>query len=209
MIVAYRELGRPRTFESSAELVRFAETIGGGVVAPFQITSEIAALLDRIRTQQPRVVLEIGTANGGTLLLFSRSAHPQATIVSVDLDGYPAWRIPIYNRFALPGQTMHLLRADSHDPGTRALVEELLDGREIDFLFIDGDHSDAGVRSDFELFYDLVRPGGLIGFHNILDDHDACQVRLLWNELRTRYRCEEIVADPNQGRRGIGLLHVE
>ena len=142
------------------------------------------------------------------MLLFTRSLHPQATIVSVDLDGYPVWRIPIYNRFALPGQTMHLLRADSHHPGTRAGVEEFLDGRKIDFLFIDGDHSDAGVRSDFELFYDLMRPGGLIGFHNIVDSSHlpgSSAVERAQNALLL----EEIVADPNQRRRGIGLLHVE
>lgn len=218
LILAYRELGRSRTFERSDELVRFATTVGGGVVAPFQIESEVASLLDRVKAQQPSVVLEIGTADGGTLLLFSRSAHPQATIVSIDLGdhseghGFPSWRIPVYKRFASSGQTMHLLRADSHDPVTRARVEELLNGWEVDFLFIDGDHSNAGVRADFELFHDLVRPGGLIGFHDIVE-HDAatgCEVHLLWNEVRTRYRHEEFVADPkNQRWYGIGLLHVE
>ena len=88
-------------------------------------------------------------------------------------------------------------------------MEALLDGRKIDFLFIDGDHSDAGVRRDFELFHDLVGSDGLIGFHNILDDSASCQVHRFWNEVKARYRHEELVADPHRPWRGIGLLHVE
>jgi hypothetical protein len=36
----------------------------------------------------------------------------------------------------------------------------------IDFLFIDGDHREAGVRSDWELFSPHVVPGGLVAFHD-------------------------------------------
>jgi predicted O-methyltransferase YrrM len=213
---AYRDLDPERRFASSVDLVRFVDTLGGGVVAPFQIEPEIAWLVDRVRAFSPRVVVEIGTANGGTLALFARSADPEATITSIDLgspaprSGYPLWRVPLYRRFATARQAMHLLRADSHDPRTRARVEKLLDGRSVDFLFIDGDHSEAGVRADFELYGCLVGPGGLIGFHDIVGDPDGhrSQVHRLWNELKLRYPYEEIVADPSQRWCGIGLLHV-
>jgi predicted O-methyltransferase YrrM len=212
--VAYRELGRVRTFESSDELVAYVSGIGGNVVAPLQIRSEVAGLLDRVKALEPKVVLEIGTANGGSLLLFARTAHPQATLISIDLGprafrhGYAVWRIPLYRRFASPGQTLHLLRADSHDPATRARVKELLGDRSVDFLFIDGDHSDAGVRADWELFHDLVRPVGLIALHDIVPSGGS-EVHLLWNELKAHYRHEELIADPNQRWCGIGLVHVD
>jgi predicted O-methyltransferase YrrM len=41
----------------------------------------------------------------------------------------------------------------------------------IDFLFIDGDHTYAGVKSDFELFQRWVKPEGVIAFHDTLWNH--------------------------------------
>lgn len=37
---------------------------------------------------------------------------------------------------------------------------------DIDLLFIDGDHTEAGVRFDFESFGSRLRPGGFILFHD-------------------------------------------
>ena len=44
-------------------------------------------------------------------------------------------------------------------------------GEKLDFLFIDGDHSYDGVKADFEMYAPMVRPGGLIAFHDINPDH--------------------------------------
>lgn len=40
----------------------------------------------------------------------------------------------------------------------------------VDILFIDGDHSEVGVNSDFVNFFDLVNVGGYIAFDDYLDD---------------------------------------
>jgi hypothetical protein len=80
---------------------------------------------------------------GGTLYLWTRLAQPDGTIVSVDLPGgkfgggYSPLRTPIYRRFARSKQKLHLMRADSHQPGTLDAVKKLFGGSEIDFLFID------------------------------------------------------------------------
>ena len=37
----------------------------------------------------------------------------------------------------------------------------------IDLLFIDGDHQYASVLTDWLLYSPLVRPGGLVAFHDI------------------------------------------
>jgi MMP 1-O-methyltransferase len=39
-------------------------------------------------------------------------------------------------------------------------------GRKINLLFIDGDHSYEGVKSDFEAWYPHVKRGGMIAFHD-------------------------------------------
>ena len=39
----------------------------------------------------------------------------------------------------------------------------------MNYLFLDGDHSHAGVRCDFEIYGPMVRKGGIIVFHDIVE----------------------------------------
>ncbi len=78
---------------------------------------------------------------------------------------------------------------------------------------IDGDHSYEGVKTDFSLYAPLVRPGGLIAFHDILPNEVAenCHVDRLWAELRSVHVTTEFV-DPYDDRGlgqwgGIGVIH--
>jgi len=77
-------------------------------------------------------------------------------------------------------------------------------------LFIDGDHSYDGVRADFENYAPLVRPGGLIAFHDVDSaSHPASEVDRLWKQLRDLYDAREIIDtanDEQSGRYGIGVL---
>ena len=43
-----------------------------------------------------------------------------------------------------------------------------LEGRQVDVLFIDGDHAYDGVKRDYEMYGSLVRDGGVIAFHDIV-----------------------------------------
>ncbi len=42
----------------------------------------------------------------------------------------------------------------------------LFDAASVDFVFLDGDHSEKAVTEDLEAWYPLVRPGGVIGVHD-------------------------------------------
>jgi hypothetical protein len=55
------------------------------ITRPWQIKEEIKNLLLILDKVKPKVILEIGTAVGGTLFLFSNVAHEEATLISVDL----------------------------------------------------------------------------------------------------------------------------
>lgn len=185
-------------------------------IKPTQVKYEIARLLEIVGELRPRAVLEIGTAGGGTLFLFTRVADPNAKIVSIDLPGgpfgggYPKWKVPLYKSFAREGQRIYLLRRDSHDPRTLEKVKEILGGEKVDFLFIDGDHTYEGVKKDFEMYSPLVRKGGIIAFHDICPHppETKCEVSRFWNEVKRRYRYLEIVEDWNQKWAGIGVLYV-
>lgn len=199
---------------SCEELTDTAFKFAGGFLKPMQVKSEIAACLMRVEALQARVVIEIGTAGGGTLMLWSRVAAEDAVIISIDLPGgqfgggYPAWRAPIYSRLVRSSQELHLLRMDAHSRTTINKVEKVLRGRKCDFLFIDGDHTYEGVKQDFLMYSALVRNGGIIALHDIVRHHGNpdCHVDRFWSEVKSRYHCEEYVADWSQGWAGIGVL---
>lgn len=180
-------------------------------IAPIQKRAELRGLVDRVAELDARAVLEIGTAHGGTLFALTQAAADDAILVSVDLprEGYRRTRAPLYRSFARERQKVRLVRADSHRDETVAAVRSALDGRRVDFLLIDGDHSYEGVRRDFELYAPLVRDGGLIAFHDIVEGppENVGGVPRFWREVRALAAdAEELVDDPAQGGLGIGLL---
>lgn len=185
---------------------------------PRQSPEEIEGLYDRVCALRPRRVLEIGTAKGGTLYLWAQAAHDEAVLVSVDLPGgrfgggYPEAKAPFFEAFARPGQSIRLLRADSHAPECREAVERALGGEPVDFAFIDGDHTYEGVKRDWNDYAPLVRPGGLVAFHDILPQPASpqTQVHRLWEELRELYPSRELVGRGSgpYGSIGIGLVAI-
>jgi predicted O-methyltransferase YrrM len=187
-------------------------------IEPRQNPLEIEGLYRTVCDLSPQRVLEVGTARGGTLYLWTQAATAEATIVSVDLPqgdfggAYPVQKVPFYQSFARSGQRLHLLRKDSHDARTVAEVRELFGKVQIDFAFIDGDHTYEGVKADFLDYGPLVRPGGLIAFHDILPrpDMPSIQVDRFWQEIKTQYQTRELIGSDESGRQiGIGLLFVD
>jgi predicted O-methyltransferase YrrM len=194
----------------------FGFAFEGVRIAPMQIPREIARLLREVETRRPRTVLEIGTANGGSLYLFCEAAAPDAHLVSVDLPGglfgggYEATREPLYASFARPEQQLDLLRADSHDSATKKRVEELVGGRGVDFLFIDGDHSREGVENDYLAYAPLVRSGGAIALHDVHPGPSSLVggVPDFWDELKATVEHEEFVDSETQEGYGIGVVKI-
>ncbi len=183
-------------------------------IQPSQIPSEIEGFLNRLRTAPPETIIEVGTATGGTLFLLASVAADDALLVSVDLPegafggGYPRRRGKLYRAFGRDGQRIELLRRDSHEPKTVQHVQRLLRGRQVDLLFIDGDHTYDGVRQDYVSYSPLVRPGGLIAFHDIVPGvtEDVGGVPRFWQELKETELHEEIVESWDQGGFGIGIV---
>jgi cephalosporin hydroxylase len=208
------------------EVVAFLMTESAGGIEAWQIREEFTALARLVAERRPRTVLEIGTADGGTLFAHARLAHEQALIVSIDLPegpfggGYPTRRIPLYRSFAGPAQRIELVRADSHAASTTQLLETLFDGRRIDYAFIDGDHTYDGVRQDFELCLRFAAPDAIIAFHDIaatpnpewLAVGEAAPgeaVHQFWTEVKQQYAHDEFIHAVDQEGYGIGVLYLD
>jgi predicted O-methyltransferase YrrM len=165
-----------------------------------------------VQNLNPKIVVEIGTASGGTLFLFSNVADPEQ-IVSIDLPhgsfggGYSLWKVPFYKSFG-KNRSIKLIRADSHVHETLKDLKTKLKTQEVDVLLIDGDHTYQGVSKDFQMYSPLVKKGGIVVFHDIVihDESSGCEVNKFWNEIKNSYKYKEIVENPNQKWAGIGVL---
>jgi predicted O-methyltransferase YrrM len=207
--------------KSNEELVKIATTFSKKVphklyeITPVQYKYEILNLLAIVREIKPKTVLEIGTACGGTLFLHARTANDHALIISVDLPegkfggGYARWRRPYYRGFAHAHQKIVLLQKNSHDAKTFEEIKKILNGRMIDYAFIDGDHTYEGVKRDYEMYSPLVRSGGIMAFHDICENiigDPSCQVKIFWNEIRENFKHVEFLKNQERPGLGIGVL---
>jgi len=205
-----------KKLRSLEELIDFAYRfkVLGVKIRPMQVPWEIRQLLQIIEEAKIEIMLEIGTANGGTLFLFNQVADPRAMIISMDLPGgpfgggYPSWKSIIYKRFKKRGQRLYLIRGDVHNQQTLDNVKSILNGETLGFLFVDGDHTYEGVKMDFEMYAPLMKDGGIIALHDIVPGpaERVGGVPRFWKEIKTKYVNLEIVKNQNQGGCGIGII---
>jgi hypothetical protein len=55
------------------------------------------------------------------------------------------------------------------------------------------------------MYAGLVRPGGLIAFHDVARSYDDTQVHRLWEEIKGRFEHRQYAVHP-EGFYGIGVL---
>lgn len=210
---AFRRLAefhsQPRSLE---EVVDWAMNFGGGGhmrVKTMQVPAEIMQLARAVEALEPKIILEIGTARGGTSLIWSHLATER--VITCDLNDMTR-QAPLFTQFPPPGSgcRVTLLSGNSHSADFKARVSSELNGARADFLFIDGDHTVCGVTADYNDYKEFVRPGGLIAFHDIVKHQPlpTNQVYYLWQKLKPLVEVEEFVNDPQQRGFGIGIVHV-
>ena len=184
-------------------------------LAAAQKETEIVSLLAIVSKLPLESAVEIGTGNGGTFYMLCKAAESNAVLLTIDLDN--DWkRTALLRSCAKHGQRIHVIRGNSQD---RKIIEKVIrtfGSRGLDLLFIDGDHSFAGVTKDFELYSKLIRPGGIIAIHDILPDYRTRygierhgytgDVPKFWNAIKSRWRSRELVDSYDQDGQGIGVI---
>ena len=194
------------------EVIDWAMHFGGQghmKVQTLQVPWEITQLAKAVQALEPKVIVEIGTARGGTLLLWSYLASEE--VIACDLNDMSR-QAPIFSNFPPPQSRcrVSLLSGDSHRPEFKQRVAAALAGRKADFLFIDGDHTVGGVTADYLDYREFVRPGGIIAFHDIVEKQPlpTNQVAQFWQKLKQETPVEEFIHDAGQCGFGIGIVRV-
>jgi predicted O-methyltransferase YrrM len=217
----------PVDLSDSLELATKAMNLGA-----LQKINELVWFLESIKGKSLKTVVEIGTANGGVFWALCQVAYPDALLIGLDnasiltdsnyspqgkfkqsdLDQkkYMAEAVKKIKKFARTAQRTYLLQTDSHLFETKKNLLQLLDGREIDLLFIDGDHSYEGVSQDWKMYSPLVKKGGLVAFHDICF-HPAvphCQVDKFWKKLKKGRQVTEFIDQNETNWGGIGVVAI-
>jgi cephalosporin hydroxylase len=163
-----------------------------------QNPKELKALLTELAKKPPKVILEIGVHKGYSLEVWHK-AFPDAQIIGVENDPHELDPEAIGTAMIVDG--------DSHDEDTVYDVSNLLfRGEQVDFLFIDGDHTYEGVKKDFEMYKPLVKKGGFIGLHDVwIQDNEGVKVWKFWEEIASTYAFNRITFH-FEGGTGTGLI---
>ena len=127
------------------------EVFSGLLTEGWQMSSfERIMLLHVVSSVKPRVSIEIGTADGGSLSAIAR--HTSQRVFTLDLRT---------DRAAALGHRFHhveFIAGPSRETLPALLARLSAEGEEIDFVLVDGDHSAGAVRQDIEDLLGGYRP---------------------------------------------------
>ena len=174
-----------------------------GLPPRFMNTGEREVIIALMKGVKARRVLEIGCHTGGTALGILRNVRTIDTYVGIDVpSGYVTektvqrgeipvqagqhvlgderFRLMVRPRGSFDVSARELLCVDvigdesqvGLDRPSAAVTNDALEGL-FDAVFIDGDHGRTGVENDTRLAREIVRPGGVIIWH---DYHNLCTV---------------------------------
>ena len=124
-----------------------------------------------VRSLQPEVCIEIGSATGWSTchIGLALRENVRGRLYAIDPHASTDWNDPGATD-SLPELRQNLRRCmvEHYVEIVRAYSAEAACGwtRTIDFLFIDGDHSYAGVKRDWDLFSPFLAPFGVTVFHD-------------------------------------------
>jgi len=171
-----------------------------------QIPLEIENLQLEVANHNPKIIMEIGTARGGTLARWFELPSSEI-IFSIDYPTGPHGGHGFEERVyvisdALEQANLHnkqffAINGNSQDNYLIGRVRELLNGRKVDFLFIDGDHSYEGSKNDFNVYKEFLHENSIVAFHDVIaSEYHAewnCFVSTLWTDLSQKYESKEFI----------------
>jgi len=214
----------PHTMEALSTLVRpvgYAQMLGnlrwmrsqGKQV--MQLGGELRQVADYLQANKLlplRTLVEIGSWSGGSMFTMSGWAEPGARLISVDpwssdnIDGVvgaTAYEkaMEVFDVLKERGYDLSVIR--DYSQNVVAEVVKQLDGRPLDLIHVDGGHQYEMVKRDWELYWPLVRPGGVMLIHDA-DNPKQPGVRKFLSEIKVTKLCSK----PEPPRHPVGIAIV-
>lgn len=103
--------------------------------------------------------LEIGTASGGTLFLFSQIAELGSTAVSIGKYNFANLKKSLFRLFSDKVKIV-LIKGSSIDQKIVDNIKAQIGNIKLHLLFIDAGHTFFGVKRDFSCFASFVKEEG-------------------------------------------------
>jgi predicted O-methyltransferase YrrM len=145
---------------------------------------EAAALYKIVKSIPNAHGIEIGRFNGGSTVLLASAVGPHGGLISIDSEPQDDQALEAFLKQTNLLERVELVVADAgafqHDG-------------QVDFVFIDGDHSYEGAKRDHNKWGSKVRPGGFIIHH---DMGKARPLASQWESL-AKLKSEIIDAQPD------------
>jgi predicted O-methyltransferase YrrM len=147
--------------------------VGAGLIPPRTMHSDADARVLRATAAGRRNVVEIGVYEGSSAVVLCEVLDADAELHLIDPFGQHGMALPA-GWGATEGASRRVVeRARRRHDGPRviwhvdysAAVASRWAGP-VDLVFIDGDHSEAGVRADWDGWHGFVDPGGAVVFHD-------------------------------------------
>lgn len=144
-----------------------------GLIPPRTMHSPAESALLRELAQNRRRAVEIGVYEGSSAAVLCEVLDPGAELHLIDPFGEHGWALPA-GWGATEGASRRVVdraRRRHHGPQVTwhvdysAAVAARWQGP-VDLVFIDGDHSEDGVRADWDGWNGFVEPGGAVVFHD-------------------------------------------
>lgn len=195
-----------------AKVGRFERIWKAAPIPIGQCLDELKVLSLLLEELQPRTVLEIGSLYGGTLWWWIQMCPEDTKFISVE----PAPTGSNWESWLRGNQQLFVIRGKSQERETIERVKGILNGENLDFLFIDGWHLMPAPKLDYENYSPLVKRG-IIALHdteNPKDEHAKMWGELTdyWERLKEQVKREEgmlalsiISSYPGNGH-GIGVI---
>jgi hypothetical protein len=199
--------------------LEYFKKVTGKIQSSLQRKKEIVDFLDfatnhlKDRTEQINF-MEIGLAYGANFVLIGNVLSWQSeNVFGIGMD------MPTPKQWEGTGQSVvsaiprhkptfkhEIIIGDSHKIESQDAVETALKCRQLDLLFIDGDHTEAGCRKDWCMYRSFVRPGGIIVFHDIKNKHGPkFRVWRVWEGVKRQFETREISHRRPDGKVGCGI----
>ena len=125
------------------------------------------------RSLKPEVCVEIGSARGKSACFVGRALaeNGKGKLYAIDPHMPTSWNDEnSVDTFGILSANLERLGLISYVEIIRKTSAEAVEGwdRKIDLLFIDGDHTYEGVKTDWDLFMPFVSEFGIVVFHDTI-----------------------------------------